>query len=85
MNTSGISARPPSPYKLSHLSPRYPRTMSGKIWWRTVGTRAGCRIQQNILSQHYRVLDSEDGRVCSSFDLEEIYRRLDDLEKEGVL
>lgn len=69
----------------SDLSPRYPRTMGGKIWWRTVETRAGCRIQQNILSQHYRVLDSEDGRVCSSFELEEIHRRLDELEKEGSL
>lgn len=69
----------------SDLSPRYPRTMGGRIWWRTVETRAGCRIQQNILSQHYRVLDSEDGRICSSFDLEELHRRLDVLEKEGAL
>ena len=66
-----------------NLSPRYPKTMGGKVWWRTVETRAGYRIQQNILSQHYRALDGEDGRVCSSFDLEEVYRRLDDLEKEG--
>lgn len=69
----------------SDLSPRYPRTMGGKVWWRTVETRAGCKIQQNILSQHYRVLDGEDGRICSSFDLEEVRRRLDDLEKEGYL
>ena len=67
------------------LSPRFPKTMGGKIWWRTVETRAGCKIQQNILSQHYRVLDNEDGRICSSFDLEEIHRRLDDMEEEWVL
>ena len=67
------------------MSPRYPKTMGGKVWWRTVETRAGFRIQQNILSQHYRVLDGEDGRVCSSFDLEEIHRRLDELEKGGSL
>ena len=69
----------------SDLSPRYPRTMGGRVWWRTVEARAGYKIQQNILSQHYRALDSEDGRVCSSFDLEEIRRRLDELEKEGPL
>ena len=69
----------------SDLSPRYPKTMGGKVWWRTVEARADYRIQQNILSQHYRALDSEDGRVCSSFDLEEIRRRLDELEKEGPL
>ena len=38
------------------------------------------RSYQNILSQHYRALDPEDGRVCSSFDLEEIRRQLRELE-----
>lgn len=65
------------------LSPRYPRTMGGKVWWRTIETRGGCRIQQNILSQHYRALDSRDGRICSSFDLEQVRRRLEELEGDG--
>lgn len=62
------------------LRPTYPRTMGGKVWWRTVERRGACTIQQNILSQHYRALDGEDGRVCSSFDLEEVRRRLEELE-----
>lgn len=62
------------------LRPTYPRTMGGKVWWRTVEKRGPYTIQQNILSQHYRALDGEDGRVCSSFDLEEVRRRLEELE-----
>ena len=64
------------------LKPVYPRTMGGKIWWRTVEKRGEYTIQQNILSQHYRALNSEDGRVCSSFDLEVIRTILDETEGE---
>lgn len=62
------------------LRPTYPKTMGGKVWWRFVETMGPYTIQQNILSQHYRALDREDGRVCSSFDLEEVRRRLRELE-----
>lgn len=61
------------------LSPHYPRTMGGRVWWRFVETAGPYTIQQNLISQHYRALDSEDGRVCSSFDLEEVRRRLREL------
>lgn len=60
--------------------PHYPRTMGGRVWWREVERRGECRIQQNILSQHYRALDGENGRVCSSFCLEEVRRVLDALD-----
>lgn len=59
--------------------PIYPKTMGGKVWWRTVEQRGGYKIQQNILSQHYRALDAEDGRVCSSFDLEQVRNHLEEL------
>lgn len=54
------------------LEPNYPQTMGGKIWWKTVEEINGFRIQQNLLSQHYRALNQEDQRVCSSFDLQQI-------------
>lgn len=63
-----------------NLQPTYPKTMGGKVWWRFVETVGSYTIQQNILSQHYRALDREDGRVCSSFDLEEVRQRLRELE-----
>lgn len=62
------------------LKPVYPKTMGGKVWWRFVETIGPYTIQQNLISQHYRALDCEDGRVCSSFDLEQIRRYLYDLQ-----
>jgi len=61
----------------------YPKTMGGKVWWRLAETCGSYKIQQNIISQHYRALDSQDGRICSSFDLEEVRKHLAELmEKE---
>lgn len=49
----------------------YPKTMGGRIWWKTVFDKNGFRIQQNMFSRHYRILDKEDRRVYASFSLEE--------------
>lgn len=48
----------------------YPMTMGGKVWWRLIEDHGGYRIQQNILSGHYRLLDPQDGRMISSFEME---------------
>ena len=61
---------------LDDLHPVYPRTMGGRVWWTDVETRQGWRIQRNIISGHYRLLDQHDGRVLSSFHLEELQERL---------
>ena len=55
-----------------HTDVVYPQTMGGKIWWKVIEEKDGYRLQQNILSGHYRLLDPHDGRMMSSFDLEEI-------------
>lgn len=53
-------------------APHPPRpTMGGHVWWRTVKEQNGWRIQQNLISQHYRILDAGDGRLFSSFSLAE--------------
>ena len=61
----------------------FTKTMGGHVWWRVVEERENCRIQQNIISQHYRALDREDHRICYSFDLEEIHACLREWEKLG--
>ncbi|MCL2332441.1 MAG: transcriptional regulator [Actinomycetia bacterium] len=43
-----------------------------RIWWQTVEETPKGIIQQNILSQHYRLLDREGMRIASSFDLEDL-------------
>lgn len=48
------------------------KTMGGKVWWRTIRTGAGWRVQQNYISQHFRILDDGDHRLFSSFDMEQI-------------
>ena len=59
-------------------APHYPKTMGGKVWWRTVESRDGYRIQQNIISQHYRLLNGEDCRICASFELDAVRQRLEE-------
>lgn len=63
----------------SHTDRIYPKTMGGHIWWREVETKGNYKIQQNIISQHYRILNAEDERIYSSFDLEEIKLHLEQL------
>ena len=59
----------------------YPKTMGGKVWWRVIEEKNGYRIQQNVLSMHYRLLDPHDGRMMSSFNLEEVREYLKSLKK----
>ena len=56
--------------------PDYPKTMGGKIWWKTIEENKNYKVQQNIISQHYRALDSMDRRISSSFDLNILKDRL---------
>ena len=55
------------------------KTMGGRIWWQDIKESKGYRIQQNIISRHYRILDAEDKRYFSSFDKKEIEKKLTEL------
>ena len=59
----------------------YPSTMGGRVWWKEITSKDGYRIQQNIISAHYRILDSKDRRLISSFSLDEIREYLDTITK----
>ena len=48
--------------------PVYPHTMGGRVWWNQIAEKNGYRLQQNMISRHFRVLDPADGRMFSSFD-----------------
>jgi DNA-binding XRE family transcriptional regulator len=58
---------------------KYTSTLGGKIWWKDIDTKNCYTIQQNIVSNHYRILDSNKRRVCYSFDLDYIKQRLQEL------
>lgn len=57
----------------------YDKTLGGHVWWKDVEFKGTYKIQQNIISKHYRLLNSEDRRICSSFDFEHIQKRLKEL------
>lgn len=64
---------------------RKEKTMGGKLWWREVQKQDGFILQQNILSQHYRILDDEYFRIFSSTDEEASIERFNELVKEKGL
>ncbi|MCR4775216.1 MAG: helix-turn-helix domain-containing protein [Saccharofermentans sp.] len=55
------------------------KTMGGRIWWQDIKESKGYKIQQNIISRHYRILDAEDRRFFSSFDKKETESKLKEL------
>jgi len=57
----------------------YTQTLGGRIWWKDIYNEKSYTIQQNIISNHYRILDSNKRRVCYSFDLDYIKQRLKEL------
>lgn len=61
----------------------YPKTWGGKVWWKTISEKKGCRIQQNMFSRHYRLLDQNNCRLYASFNLEKIKTVMDEVSKES--
>ena len=64
---------------LKDVEVTYPSTMGGKVWWREVKKTKGYRIQQNLISNHYRLLDDADRRLMSSFDLKAVENYLEEI------
>ncbi|WP_026672252.1 helix-turn-helix domain-containing protein [Alkalihalobacterium bogoriense] len=61
---------------------RKERTMGGKVWWREIKKQGKYKLQQNIISQHYRILDEEEYRLYSTFQKEEAHACLDELSEQ---
>ena len=65
----------------SYDNKTYEKTLGGHIWWRDIELKSTNKIQQNIISKHYRILNNKNMRICSSFDFDYIQKRLKELEK----
>ncbi len=59
------------------------QTLGGKVWWKQIAESGGYEIQQNLISNHYRILDTKSRRWCSSFDRDYVLKRLEELTKGG--
>ena len=69
---------------LNGLDAKHPeKTMGGRVWWQDIKESKGYRIQQNMISRHYRILDAEDRRFFSTFDKKEIEDKLKELTAGG--
>ncbi|MDN4494353.1 helix-turn-helix domain-containing protein [Ureibacillus aquaedulcis] len=55
------------------------KTMGGMFWWKEIVEKGNFRLQQNVISNHYRILDENNYRWFSSFEKEEALKRLDEL------
>ena len=44
------------------------KTLGGHVWWRIIKQNEHYKLQQNILSKHYRIIDEQDYRLISTFD-----------------
>ena len=58
---------------------RRDRTMGGKVWWKEGSKEGRFRLQQNVISQHYRILDEENYRWYSTFNFDDAKKRLSEL------
>ncbi|MGD6833930.1 helix-turn-helix transcriptional regulator [Sutcliffiella halmapala] len=58
------------------------KTMGGKVWWKEVRVMGKFRLQQNVISQHYRILDDLDFRWYSSFNVEDAIQKINELSKD---
>ncbi|MFC4323126.1 helix-turn-helix transcriptional regulator [Litchfieldia salsa] len=55
------------------------KTMGGRVWWKEIETNGEFRLQQNLISHHFRILDSKDYRWFSTFDKDEAKIRFSEL------
>ena len=68
----------------SDVEVKYPKTMGGKVWWKTVIKYGEYKIQRNVISSHFRLLDKDDCRIISSFDLKTVKERLGEEMKQEL-
>jgi len=56
--------------------------MGGQMWWNELDMQGNFRLQQNILSGHYRIIDSLNRRWFSFFDQQFIQLELQELTQQ---
>ena len=56
--------------------PNYRRANTTRVWWHTVLEKNGFIIEQNIVSQHYRLIAPDNSILASSFDMDDLLKIL---------
>ncbi|QWH15305.1 XRE family transcriptional regulator (plasmid) [Bacillus mycoides] len=55
------------------------KTLGGKLFWNEIAKKGKFRVQQNVISQHFRILDDSEYRWYSTFEEEEVMNRFYEL------
>ncbi|HDX9588434.1 TPA: helix-turn-helix transcriptional regulator [Bacillus pseudomycoides] len=58
------------------------KTLGGKMFWNEIAKKGKFRVQQNVISQHFRILDDSDYRWYSTFEEEDVINRFHELTNE---
>ncbi|MDN4493467.1 helix-turn-helix transcriptional regulator [Ureibacillus aquaedulcis] len=57
------------------------KTLGGHIMWKNIDEYKGFKLQRNLISKHFRILDEENYRLFSTFDAEVAQEMWKDIEK----
>lgn len=57
-------------------------TGGGKVWWKNIEHKEKFKIQRNIISSHYRIIDGNNRRWYSSYNRDYIFEKFQELIKE---
>ncbi|MFC7684864.1 helix-turn-helix transcriptional regulator [Ureibacillus sp. GCM10028918] len=57
------------------------KTLGGHVMWKNIIEHKGFKLQRNLISKHFRILDEENYRLYSTFDEEVAHEMWKDIEK----
>lgn len=64
------------------LMPNIPtNTLGGECWWKTGKEENGWRLQKNIFSRHYRILDRYNRRHAWTMNRKAAFQAFDELSR----
>ncbi|MED1287453.1 helix-turn-helix transcriptional regulator [Bacillus mycoides] len=58
------------------------KTLGGKMFWNEIAKKGKFLVQQNVISQHFRILDASDYRWYSTFEEKDVMNRFHELTNE---
>ena len=57
------------------------KTLGGYVMWKNITVYKGFKLQRNVISKHFRILDEENYRLISTFDEEVAHEMWNDIQK----
>ena len=60
------------------------KTLGGKIWWNDIEISENYKMQQNLISKHYRIIDSNNTRILSSFSISYVQQEFNKLKRSNI-